>query len=199
MNKAARLIDHDSLLRLAKLVNGAWEYFGAEGMGVELRTSFNAFFVTSCGSITVWSDVEYLDFTGEEDTYSGLSVEDGALHLREARSTGSFFYFHAGESVVDVLVLRERIQEVCDGVTTWEFTTDLAVVFVLSEGVIAVSKRSQHAEVIAVTHAGSLEQLAIAEPSSSWVEQIGVDYVHSREFIRVAELLALQGGDEQQI
>jgi hypothetical protein len=80
--------------------------------------------------------------------------------------------------VTDVLIVRESVIETRDGREAWRYVTDIGIVFQLSNGVIAVVKVSQHAELLCIVKADTLDQLQIDEPGSSWEERLGIEYVH---------------------
>ena len=83
MTANSQILDSEGLLRIAALKGRAWRCFGSPGM-TDWLTDVTAFFCTDGPAITISGIAEYLDFEGEEDTYSLLHVDDGASDFNEA-------------------------------------------------------------------------------------------------------------------
>lgn len=180
----AQVLDKEGLLRVAALKGQAWRCFGSPGM-TDWLTDVTAFFCTDGPAITVSGIAEYLDFEGEEDTYSLLHVDDGAADFDEAEEVGRLYFFYAGQRVIDVLIVRETIVENRGGNATWRYVTDIGIVFKLSAGAIAVTKVSHHTELLSVIKADTLEELQIDEPTKIWEDKLGIEYTTRRDFIPI--------------
>jgi hypothetical protein len=150
-------------------------------------TDVTAFFCTDGPAITISGIAEYLDFEGEEDTYSLLHVDDGASDFNEAEKVGRLF-FYAGQRVIDVLIVRETIVEIRDGQEAWQYVTDIGIVFKFSAGVIAVTKVSHHTELLSIIKADALEELQIDETTNIWEDKLGIEYAIGRAFIPIDAL-----------
>lgn len=139
--------------------------------------------------MTVVSDIDYLDFDGEEDSYACLSVQAGAHDLEQAAKTGHLYYFHDGETIEDVLIVRDTITGRRDGELVWTYSADNAVVFVLSGGAVAVSKLGYHDEMLQVVHADSLDSLSLPPISGCWKDKLGLEHTRFRDAIPIADLI----------
>ncbi|MFM9033553.1 MAG: hypothetical protein ACKOQ4_04580 [Mycobacterium sp.] len=172
------------MLRVAALKGQAWRCFGSPGR-TDWLTDVTAFFCTDGPAVTVSGIAEYLDFEGEEDTYSLLHVDDGAADFDEAEEVGRLYFFYAGQRVIDVLIVRETIVENRGGNATWRYVTDIGIVFKLSAGAIAVTKVCHHTELLTVIKADTLEELQIDEPTKIWEDKLGIEYTTRRDFIPI--------------
>lgn len=184
MTANSHIFDREGLLRIAALKGRAWRCFGSPGM-TDWLTDVTAFFCTDGPAITVSGIAEYLDFEGEEDTYSLLHVDDGAPDFDEAEKAGRLYFFYTGQRVIDVLIVRETIVEIRDGDEAWHYVTDIGIVFKLSAGVIAVTKVSHHTELLSIVKADTLEELQIDVPTNIWEDKLGIEYTIRREFIPI--------------
>ena len=183
--------DRESLCRLAALLGQVWKCFGAPTMGANLAAPFSSFFVTEEKAITVTSAVEYFDIDGDPyyTTIAELALAQGADELDQATTSGNVYVFHAGEVVVDALIIRDTITEIRDGSHTWTIVKDVGVIFVLSGGVIAISQLGLHEELLQVTMAASVAGLKLAAIQRKWSDLLGTEHEDSRQFIPVDELL----------
>jgi hypothetical protein len=184
MTANSQILDREGLLRVAALKGRAWRCFGSQGM-TDWLTDVAAFFCTDGPAITVSGIADYLDFEGEEDTYSLLHVDDGASDFDEAEKVGRLYFFYAGHRVIDVLIVRETILEIRDDHEAWQYVTDIGIVFKLSAGVIAVTKVSHHTELLSIIKADTLEELQIDPPTNIWEDKLGIEYTIRREFIPI--------------
>lgn len=183
--------DRESLCRLAALSGQVWKCFGAPTMGANLAAPFSVFFVTEEKAITVSSAVEYFDIDGDPyyTTVAELAVAQGADELDQVTTSGNVQVFHAGEVVVDALIIRDTITEIRDGSHTWTIVKDVGVIFVLSGGVIAISQLGLHEELLQVTMAASVAGLKLPAIQRKWSDLLGIEHEDSRQFIPVDELL----------
>jgi len=184
----SQILDKEGLLRIAALKGQVWRCFGSPGM-TDWLTDATAFFCTDGPAITVSGVAEYLDFEGEEDTYSLIHVDDGVSDFDEAKNAGRLYFFYAGQRVIDILIVRESIVENRDSHEAWRYVTDIGIVFKLSGGVIAVAKVSHHTELLSIVRADTLEDLQIEEPTNIWDDKLGIEYTIGREFIPIDALV----------
>lgn len=186
--------DRESLIRLSAMRGQTWKCFGSLSMAANLATPFSAFFVADARAITLASIVDYYDIDADpyHTTIAELSIAEGADELDEATRSGHIYLFHLGEKVIDVVVIRDTIIEHRDGSRTWKIVKDVGVVFVLSNGVIAVSQLGLHDEMLQVTIGESIASLKLPVVQRKWIDVLGIEYDVSREFIAVSELLTAQ-------
>ena len=152
-------LDQDSLHNLTTLLGARWQYLGGADLWDRLSAS-QAFIVTDGGDLTINADIEYLDFEDFEDNYSYLRAIPGAQDLATARTRGYLYYFHTGQTVTDILIVRDKISEIRYGHTAWEFSFDSAIIFQLERAAIAITKYP-HSELFLITHAPTTDQLDV--------------------------------------
>lgn len=188
MTKYATMhLDQDSLHNLAAVLGARWQYLGGADLWDRLSAS-QAFIVTDGGALTINADIEYLDFEDFEDNYSYLRAIPGAQDLATARSRGYLYYFHTGQTVTDVLIVRDKISEIRYGHTAWEFSFDSAIIFQLQHAVIGITKYP-HSELFLITHAPELGELDVISRFDEWEDELGVEHITTRTTIPIRELV----------
>lgn len=186
---AAQVVDKESAMNLAALRGQVWRCFGSSDM-TDWLSGLSVFFCTEGPAITISGWTDYFDFGGEDDTYSLLKIDGGADDFEEAERAGQLYSSQAGQEVADVLVVRETVVETRDGHESWRYVTDVAIVFQLSESVIAVEKVSHHSELLSIATAAAMDELPKNEQvSSQWRSGPGVTYAFDRQVIRIEDLL----------
>ncbi len=186
--RASMHLGQDSLNNLATLLGARWQYLGGAELWDRLSAS-QAFIVTDAGDLSIEADIAYMDFEGFEDNYSYLRAIPGAQNLARARTRGYLYYFHTGQAVTDILIVRDEVSEVRYGQTAWEFSFDSAIVFQLQHAVIAITK-FPHSELFLITHAQTLDQLDVISRFDEWEDELGVAHASARTIIPIRELLA---------
>lgn len=185
---AAQVIDKESAAKLAALRGHVWHCFGSSGM-TDWLSAVSVFFCTEGPAITVSGWTDYFDFEGEDETYSLLKIDGGAEDFEEAKKSGRLFWSQSGQQVTDVLVVRETVVETRGGHVSWRYVTDVAIVFQLSESVVAVEKVSHHSELLGIATAAAMDELPNEEMSNRWRDGPGVTYALDRRVIRIEDLL----------
>lgn len=89
----------------------------------------------------------------------------------------------------DVLIVRETVVETRRGQVSWRYVADIAIVFQLSDGVVAVAKVSHHTELLGIATAQSIDELLIDQVNSHWEDRQGVAYTADRQVIHIGDLL----------
>lgn len=181
-------LDHESLTRLADLRGQRWGYLGGPHVS-NWMTDVSMFVSTEESALTISGEVDELDFEGEQDSYSRLRVDQGAVDLAAATESGHRYYFHAGEEVRDVLIVEETVRQITYGQPTWTYTNDIAIVFALQTGAIALAKVSHHSELLCVVQAVDVQALKIEEPSHIWTDKLGVEHYFTRDITPIRDLL----------
>lgn len=187
MNTTTQILDEESLSRLAALRGGTWRYLG----GVQVSnwmTDVSLFIATDSRLLTITGETTELDFEGEDDTYARFRIDDGATALDAASKSGYLYYFNSGQTVQDVLIVRETVTEHREGQATWSYVTDIGIVFMLSGGLIAIGKVGHHTELLSVTRAASLDALRLDDPSHGWEDRLDVDYSIERQTFAIDSL-----------
>ncbi len=166
-------LDHESLVILDAIIGQswqgfwAWEYpenlgnFGAwDAIGIQL--------IDSCVKI----NTSILDFQFDdefEDDIGHLSV-DVFENCHFVDDDVTFHKLLSGQSILDVLVIREEVRAALHDVPVWAFTNDYGLVFVLESGCVAVYKAMYQGYHLEVSVADSLSQLDIQWGSSMWTD-----------------------------
>ena len=187
MNTITQILDEESLSRLAALRGGVWRYLG----GVQVSnwmTDVSLFIATDSRLLTITGETTELDFEGEDDTYARFRIDDGATDLDAASKSGHLYYFNSGQTVQDVLIVRETVTEHREGRTTWSYVTDIGIIFVLSGGLIAIGKVGHHTELLSVTRAQNLDALKLDDPSHGWEDRLDVEYSIERQTLAIDSL-----------
>ena len=185
---AAQIVDKDSAMKLAALRGHVWRCLGSSHM-TNWFTDTSMFFCTEGPAITVSGWTDLFNFEGEDDTYSLLKIDAGAADFEEARSAGRIYSKQSGHYVNDVLIVRETVAQTRSGQVSWRYVTDIAVVFQLSDGVVAVVKVSHHTELLGIVTAPSIDELRIEQVDTYWQDRQGFAYTVDRQVIRIADLL----------
>ena len=187
MNTITQILDEESLSRLAALRGGVWRYLG----GVQVSnwmTDVSLFIATDSRLLTITGETTELDFEGEDDTYARFRIDDGATDLDAASKSGHLYYFNSGQTVQDVLIVRETVTEHREGEATWSYVTDVGIIFVLSGGLIAIGKVGHHTELLSITRAQNLDALKLDDPSHGWEDRLDVEYSIERQTLAIDSL-----------
>ena len=187
MNTITQILDEESLSRLAALRGGVWRYLG----GVQVSnwmTDVSLFIATDSRLLTITGETTELDFEGEDDTYARFRIDDGATDLDAASKSGHLYYFNSGQTVQDVLIVRETVTEHREGEATWSYVTDIGIVFVLSGGLIAIGRVGHHTELLSVTRAQNLDALKLDDPCHGWEDRLDVEYSIERQTLAIDSL-----------
>lgn len=158
---------------------------------------------TDQATITLWGDVEDLgDWEGFEGQYSVLRIDEGVPSIYADTDVAAVnganeegFFFHAGELIEDVFIVRERVAKVVSDEVEWEYTTDVAVIFELSKGALAISKAALDGEMLNVTIADSFDRLTLPPAGALWFHWnvLGTEFLRSSELLSVEDLVTARG------
>ena len=202
MIEVRNTLDIESLRRLAGLRGASLCRMFGVNLDVCLMSE-DVSFETDFATITVWGGIDRLDdWEGFEGQYSVLHIDEGVPRIyaetdvvaRDMSSEGSFF-FHAGDRIQDVSIVREYVRKVVTGAVEWEYTTDTAVVIELSNGVLAISKAALDGEMLNVTITDCLEQLTIPPAGAFWFHWnvMGTEFQRSGERLSIEDLVYSEG------
>ena len=154
---------------------------------------------TDDATITLWGAVDDLgDWEGFEGQYAVLHIDEGVPSVyaesdlaAQDDSSGSGFFVHAGDGIQDVSIVRECVRKVVSGEVEWEYVTDTAVVFELSNGVLAISKAALDGEMLNITFADSWVLLKIPPTGAFWFgwNLMGTEFLRSSELCRLDDML----------
>ena len=96
---------------------------------------------------------------------------------------------HHRDYLIDLLIVRETIIEIENEQESWEYITDIGVVFVLSSGAVAVSKGSHHTQMLVVRMAPTVDALDIPDRAIEWTDDLTIKHLATRDFLPIATLL----------
>lgn len=184
----------EDLNRLRRLVGSEWLYVAGDTLAPDFNTPVDVIVGTTQGSLRVVSDIATADFQYDEAmTYSFLTTSDDISGFTVAARHGNVYVQHQHERLIEVLIVRETITENEDGEDSWEYTTDIGVVFVLSHGAIAIAKGSHHTEMLLVRTAPSVSELDIPDRTIEWADDLTTRHHCTREFLSIDDLYGYQG------
>jgi len=196
------MMDLESLRRLDGLRGATLRRLFGVNLDVRLMSE-DVSIETDRATITLWGDVDGLgDWEGFEGQYAVLHIDEGVPRIYAESdaaahdgSNGHGFFVHAGDVIQDVSIVRESVRKVVSGEVEWEYLTDTAVVFELSNGVLAISKAALDGEMLNVTFADSWDELVIAPAGAYWFHWnvMGTEFVRSSETVSVSDLVDAQG------
>ena len=175
---------------MQSLVGAQWLYIAGDTLGPDFNTPFDVIVGTTGGSVRVVSTIDEADFQYDEPmTYSVLSISEDVSGFTQARRRGNVYVHHQREYLIDLLIVRETIIEIENEQESWEYITDIGVVFVLSRGAVAVSKGSHHTQMLVVRMAPTVDALGIAHRAIEWTDDLTIKHLASRQFLQIETLL----------
>jgi hypothetical protein len=178
------------LRRLESLIGAQWLYIAGDTLGPDFNTPFDVIVGTTGGSVRVVSTIDEADFQYDEPmTYSVLSISEDVSGFTQARRRGNVYVHHQREYLIDLLIVRETIIEIENEQESWEYITDIGVVFVLSSGAVAVSKGSHHTQMLVVRMAPTVDALDIPDRAIEWTGDLTIKHLATRDFLPIAILL----------
>ena len=185
----AMLLTSEEQDLLASLVGAVWTHYGAQAALEDGRYALVDMYVqTESGALTIASRLRELDVEGMADEYARVAVRAGSEGAAVARRQGSVFFQDRGRTVTGILIVRDCVRSSERGEMTFELVADVGIVFVLDEGVFAVSLGGPFASDLTMSRARSLESLDLVDTTADW----GEDILHQLAFTR--ELIPLLDG-----
>lgn len=183
---SARQFSARDIAHLRQVIGGEWLYVAGDSLGPDWHTPEEVLVGTSVESFAVISDIFEADFQGFPMTYAALAISDDVTSFERAKQLGNVYVQHQHERIIDIQVVRETIAESVNGEPSWEYTTDIAVVFVLTHGCVAIAKGSHHTEMLVVSMAREVGDLRIPDRSVEWADDLMVSHTSVREFMSIA-------------
>ena len=138
---------------------------------------------TESGALTIASRLQELDVEGMADEYARVEVRAGSEGAAVARTQGSVFSQDRGRTVTGIHIVRDCVRSSERGQMTVELVADVGVVFVLDEGVFAVSLGGPFASDLMMSRARGLESLNLVDTTADWGEDIRNRLEFTRELI----------------
>ena len=180
----AMLLTSEEQDLLASLVGAVWNHYGAQAALEDGRYALVDMFVqTESGALTIASGLQELDVEGMADEYARVEVRAGSEGAAFARRHGSIFFQDRGRTITGILIVRDCVRSSEQGQMTFELVADVGVVFILDEGVFAVSLGGPFASDLTMSRARSLESLKLVDTTADWGEDIRNRVAFTRELI----------------
>lgn len=192
MRQVTNLMAHWEYADLAALKGSRFQMSGGRGLHEWLSGS-EVNLVTDKTSLLIWADIDELGqwegIDGGEPAYSTLNVGKSDLGLAEAQSRGLVYFFHRGEKIKDVLIVRETVTQTACGEKTWSYETGVSIVLVLSDGALAITKTNHSIEDLVVSHADTLSSLITPPTDGFWYHwnNLAVSFESSRKRLTIEE------------
>jgi hypothetical protein len=181
-------LSRDEITNLRGLIGATFDSLAGAHLPDYLSGS-EVLLVTDRGVLRIWSEVMGLDFQGFDEDYSTLHVAIGDDGLDEATRLGHRYYFHSGERIDDVEIVREIVSEVVIGEATWEYCSDIAIMLKLSGGSLTLRREHLNMEVLSVRFADVGAVTGVPTPTSYWSDTVDTRYVTERIVLPVDVLL----------
>ena len=188
MRKNSFTFGSADLNRLRAQIGSDWLYVAGETLAPHFYTPVDVLVGTTADTFTVYSEAVGADFEDPDLEYAALSIRDVGERFEVAKRRGNVYVPHQRERIIDVLIVRESITATENGEQSWDYTTDIGVVFVLSKGAVAVAKGSHHTEMLLVAMGRTVEALDIPDRTIEWADDLTVQHRSTREFIPIKNL-----------
>ncbi|NQW72933.1 MAG: hypothetical protein HQ453_09390 [Actinobacteria bacterium] len=202
MIEVLNVVDGDSINILKGLRGATLRRIFGVSLDAHLRSA-DMSIETDRGTVTLWGDIDDLnDWEGDDGQYCilhiGRGIPDlypnlGAAAIRKADNNS--YYFHAGDCITDFKIHRETVRKVVAGEVEWSYTTDVAIVLELTNGVLAISKSSLNQEMLIISFADSFEELEIPPTGGFWFHWNAMDtaFQRSAEWMDREALIGIGG------
>jgi hypothetical protein len=107
-------------------------------------------------------DVLFSDLQGYPNEFSFITINESARSdLKRTLDAGLQYFFMKGQRITGVEILEETVESHSQTKLNWSLTSDIAVIFTLTHGVIVISKLSHHDEALRVLHGPELGSIEI--------------------------------------
>lgn len=192
-----RTLDSKSLKALERTIGDRLKYVTGYYRSMhEQRTVLNDWGRTVLGfegrTMAVQSTLVSRDFEGFTEDYPLLAVRSARVNVREMDERGQVFHPYLTEPIRGIRVVRDSLAQFMNGNLTWEFVTDVAIIFEMRSGVLCVHKSGHHDEAMSAQFGRWFEDLVIPDRSCEWDDQgkrPGEAYRRSRTYFQLSELL----------
>lgn len=188
MSTVLNTLRKTELISLRDLIGAEFDSIAQEGLPDYLAGT-EVLIVTDRNILHIWSEVEELSFEGFEEDYSSLRVNSGGENLATATELGDRYYFHSGEHIERVAVVRETVSESKFGNPTWEYTSDIAIILTLSGGTLVIERDDLNMEVFHIRFFDKDESPVITSPTTYWQDTLDTRYRVERLVVPVETLL----------
>lgn len=154
--------------------------------------------LSSWGATIIATDTESIRITikpfdhellaGDDDDLGQLSVDRELAAAKTSLENGEFSYRFAGQTILEVYVIRESIARKTLEGPSWSFTNDYGVAFRLDKGAVAICKGGYQGFFLETSMGSNLESLEIGDGADFWTNdlELGETYDVRRDFISIA-------------
>jgi hypothetical protein len=178
-----------NLAQLSSLIGAELRYVAGPQLWQFLNSDY-IFAAFGDEKISFQGDIFSETFEGFEADYSKIAISvpsDSAID--KALKDGYAYYFHKGEQLMGISIVRDRVKYVGSQGETWEYVTDSGVIFELAKGIVAITKLGHHDETLQVTYLDRMVKDQIPNTVSHFDSDLFHQYQFSREFIPMENLL----------
>jgi hypothetical protein len=134
-------------------------------------------------------DIQSQNFEGFEADYSEIQVnEHGESELMEAEEKGNLYYFHSGEKIEQISIIRDTIILSAGERDSWQYTTDVGVLFKLTSGALTISKLGYHDELLQVKYYNDFQIGDLPTTVGHFENSLYETYRVERSVLDIAEL-----------
>jgi hypothetical protein len=169
------LITTTELLLLKQLIGAKLDCIGGEYLTSRLNSA-SIFIKTDKGSLLIWGDYFDQDFAGFGDEFSFFRVNKANEdQVGLARKKGNLYFFHGGETINNIELVRLTVsREDVDG-ATGSFVTDIGIVFHLSGGSMVLFRENLHLEPFQVSFSSEIGKPIIGQVQTHYGDEGDMD------------------------
>lgn len=189
MRSSSQLLNDESFRLLASLLNREWRCTSGEFMNSPDFAWERVLLSTNSSSIELALDLHPLNIDGLDEEYPFLSV---ARHDVSGSGSGANSYFHGkGETVREVLVLREVLEKVSPSDEAFRNVADIGVFVRLDSLWISAVRATHFVEAFDISYAENISDIGLPDTIDEWDDSLVDQFTLAREWIDVSPFLLL--------
>ena len=142
-----------------------------------------------CGEnqIALQGDIFQSAFEGFQADYSTINfLPPKSADLNASIRKGFSYYFHTGERVIGVSIIRDRVVHLHGSEVLWDYQSDSGVILYLTNGALAISKLGYHDEMLQVTYFDPADMVRLPELNSHFESDLYNQYEFERQIMPIA-------------
>lgn len=175
--------------KLQALLGQSFSFLGGPALS-KILSGDRIVFVCDKSAISFNCNFIDADLEGFPDEYNIVRPEEPRLvDIEKAKQRGYFYTQLAGEQVKEISIVEETVTRYRGSEQLWSFVSDVAFIFEMAGGFVAISKLSHHMEMLKVTYGNSLDSLVIPETSNRFEEDIFLSLEVNRRTISLSEAI----------
>lgn len=188
MNRTTNTFTRPELRLLQDHVGSKLDSIAGKGLP-DYLTSTEILIVTTHGVLRLWCDSVSYEFQSFSEDFSTWMLDEESNGLQDATKQGDRYFFHKGEELLSADLVRETTREVKFGETSWEYTTDIAVIFNLSGGKLVIQRTDLNIELLTASFLDASNEVEIPPSDAYWEATVDTHYEVERETLSVQSLL----------